>query len=155
MSDPRDGEAVAVRGSASRPYVLKLGRKQFQRAVSIVRRQDQTDLWQEIAFLVFDAPALVEPFEERLHCVAELLRQHRPPFAKVHEHVRCRGRAHLEEELARVEQDEHHVRPLRVPCRDRRGRGAEPSEAAGTQENDGAHVLTPCRGYGSEVELRP
>ena len=82
---------------------LWLGRKKFQRAVSIVRRQDQTDLWQEIAFLVFDAPALAEPFEQRLRFLADLLQQQRPPFARVHEHVRCRGRAHLEEELARVE----------------------------------------------------
>src|SRR5436305_12152094 len=37
---------------------LWLGRKRFQRAVSIVRRQDQSELWREIAFVVFDAPAL-------------------------------------------------------------------------------------------------
>lgn len=82
---------------------LWLGRKKFQRAVSIVRRQDQTDLWQEIAFLIFDAPALAEPFEHRLRFLTDLLQQQRPPFARVHEHVRCQGRAHLEEELARVE----------------------------------------------------
>src|SRR6266699_3411375 len=37
---------------------LWLGRKQFQRAVSIVRRQDKNDLWKEIRFQLFDAPAL-------------------------------------------------------------------------------------------------
>ena len=82
---------------------LWLARKEFQRAVSIVRRQDRTDLWRQIAFLVFDAPALAEPFEQRLRFLTDLLQQRRPPFARVHEHVRCRGRAHLEEELARVE----------------------------------------------------
>src|SRR6266850_5639028 len=35
---------------------LWLGRKKFQRAVSIVRRQDKSDLWKEISFVVFDAP---------------------------------------------------------------------------------------------------
>ena len=32
------------------------GRKKFQRTVSIVRRQDKSDDWKEIAFVVFDAP---------------------------------------------------------------------------------------------------
>src|SRR5467141_1278265 len=45
---------------------LWLGRKQFQRAVSIVRRQDKNDLWKEIRFLVFDAPAVDAEFEQRL-----------------------------------------------------------------------------------------
>ena len=35
---------------------LWTGRKQFQRTLSIVRRQDETRLWQEVHFLVFDAP---------------------------------------------------------------------------------------------------
>src|SRR5579871_4776825 len=82
---------------------LWLGRKQFQRAVSIVRRHDETERWREIMFLVFDAPAMTEPFEQRLHYLDELLRQHQPPFAQVHPHEPCQGLAHLHEELARVE----------------------------------------------------
>src|SRR5262245_49752082 len=35
---------------------LWLGRKTFQRAVSIVRRQDKSDHWKQIAYVVFDAP---------------------------------------------------------------------------------------------------
>ena len=35
---------------------LWLGRKMFQRTVGIVRRQDMTELWKEVRFLVFDAP---------------------------------------------------------------------------------------------------
>ena len=35
---------------------LWLARKKFQRTVSIVRRQDRSDHWKEISFLVFDAP---------------------------------------------------------------------------------------------------
>lgn len=34
---------------------LWIDRKKFQRTVSIVRRQDKTDLWQEVRYLVFDA----------------------------------------------------------------------------------------------------
>lgn len=82
---------------------LWLGRKRFQRTVSIVRRQDQTDLWKEITFLVFDAPALEEAFEQRLHFIDDLMQKYRPAFARAHRHVRCQGRAQLGDELARVE----------------------------------------------------
>src|SRR5206468_10999995 len=37
---------------------LWLGRKKFQRTLSIVRRQDKTDLWREVRYVVFDAPKL-------------------------------------------------------------------------------------------------
>ena len=37
---------------------LWIERKKFQRTVSIVRRQDKSDLWNEVRFLVFDAPEL-------------------------------------------------------------------------------------------------
>jgi len=41
---------------------LWIGRKRFQRTVSIVRRQDKTELWNEVRFLVFDAPAAAGGF---------------------------------------------------------------------------------------------
>jgi DNA ligase-1 len=82
---------------------LWLGRKQFQRAVSIVRRQDRTDLWNEIRYVVFDAPRMEEGFEARLGFVREALGAARAPFARTHDHERCRGLDHLRTELARLE----------------------------------------------------
>jgi DNA ligase-1 len=82
---------------------LWLGRKKFQRAVSIVRRQDESDLWKEITYVVFDAPKLEKPFETRLQFVNECLQQHHPAYAKAHEHVVCRGLDHLRHELDRLE----------------------------------------------------
>ncbi|MBV9123036.1 MAG: DNA ligase [Planctomycetes bacterium] len=82
---------------------LWLGRKKFQRAVSIVRRQDKSDLWKEITFVVFDAPALEQGFEDRLEFVNDCLRQGQPLYAKPHEHVRCQGLDHLRQELTRLE----------------------------------------------------
>jgi DNA ligase-1 len=35
---------------------LWIGRKQFQRTVSIVRRQDGGELWRQVLYVVFDAP---------------------------------------------------------------------------------------------------
>jgi DNA ligase-1 len=82
---------------------LWLGRKQFQRAVSIVRRQDQSELWREIRFLVFDAPATSGPFEDRMAFVGESLAEHKPPFAQAHPHSRCTGLDQLRDELARID----------------------------------------------------
>ena len=44
---------------------LWLDRKAFQRTVSIVRRHDATEMWREIKFVVFDAPAVADVFEAR------------------------------------------------------------------------------------------
>jgi DNA ligase-1 len=82
---------------------LWLGRKMFQRAVSIVRRQDKSELWKEIRYVVFDAPDLEKNFEKRLDFIAECLTEQRPPYAQAHKHQVCRGIKHLQEELARLE----------------------------------------------------
>lgn len=79
------------------------GRKRFQRTVSIVRRQDASEDWREISYLVFDAPKLDAPFEERLERYHEALAAAKLPHARGHGHVRCEGVDHLRRELARVE----------------------------------------------------
>lgn len=90
-STPLDGE-------------LWLDRRKFQRAVSIVRRRDRSEHWRELKYVVFDAPAMDSPFEERLAFVADSLKQSAPEFALPHQQQPCRGVEHLREELARVEQ---------------------------------------------------
>jgi DNA ligase-1 len=82
---------------------LWLGRKLFQRAVSIVRRQDKSEHWKDISFLIFDAPALAKAFEERIEFVRQCVAKYQPPYAQVHEHTACQSLAHLNEELDRVE----------------------------------------------------
>ena len=84
---------------------LWLGRKEFQRTVSIVRRQDKSDLWKEVRFVVFDAPALRRR-RSRSGCefVRDAARAKRSsPTSQLHEHQPCRGLDHLRAELARVE----------------------------------------------------
>ncbi len=82
---------------------LWLNRKKFQRTVSIVRRQDKSDLWKEIRFLVFDAPAIKDPFEKRLQAIREMMGDKKHPYVAQHEHVLCRNLEHLAAELTRVE----------------------------------------------------
>src|SRR5262249_936657 len=87
-SEPMDGE-------------LWLGVKAFQRTVSIVRRQDKSNQWKEIRYMVFDAPKVDRPFEERFAFVQAAIRNQ--PFASPHPHRPCLGIDHLRKELAQVE----------------------------------------------------
>lgn len=82
---------------------LWIDRKAFQRTVSIVRRQDRSEHWREVRYLVFDAPQCAGKFEERMKFLADCLPKASHQFAALHNHQRCRGVKHLEEELARVE----------------------------------------------------
>jgi DNA ligase-1 len=79
------------------------GRKKFQQTVGLVKRQDKRDHWKELRYVVFDAPALDAPFEERIDfCIAHM-KKHEPPYAGAHEHELCGGVEHLKKELARIE----------------------------------------------------
>lgn len=78
---------------------LWLARKAFQRTVSIVRRQDGSNLWGEIKFRIFDAPALAEPFEHRIEYLCNCFSQLRLPYVGVLPQQRCRGLKHLADEL--------------------------------------------------------
>jgi DNA ligase-1 len=82
---------------------LWIGRKAFQRTVGIVRRQDKTDLWQQVRYVAFDAPGLDELFESRLAALHAHIERHRPPYLIAHEHAVCNGLDHLRAELARIE----------------------------------------------------
>ena len=83
---------------------LWLGRKQFQRTVSIVRRQDKTDLWQRDPLTWCSTP---RPRRAGSRSASRSARRPgrpgRPKFARPHDHVVCRDLDHLRAELARVE----------------------------------------------------
>lgn len=89
-STPLDGE-------------LWIGRKQFQRTVSIVRRQDGGDLWRQLLYVVFDAPQAGGPFEQRCRVMAQEAREDRCPFVRVLDQAVCEGTDSLRKELDRIE----------------------------------------------------
>ncbi len=101
-SIPLDGELFCGRGA-------------FQRTVSIVRRQDRSDDWRQVRYLVFDAPGLGGGFEERLRTIEELLAACSSSYLAAHPHQRCDGVAHLEQELAQVEAEGAEGLMLRQP----------------------------------------
>ncbi len=82
---------------------LWIDRKKFQRTVSIVRRQDKSARWQEVRFLVFDAPAASGGFEDRLAFLNDALAKGGLKFAQSHAHERCKNLEALRLELARIE----------------------------------------------------
>lgn len=77
------------------------GRKRFQRTVGIVKRQDASDAWKELRFVVFDAPSHGGLFEERLAWCKDAVGA--TQYAEHHPHEPCGGLDHLRAELARVE----------------------------------------------------
>jgi len=82
---------------------LWIDRKKFQRTVSIVRRQDKCDLWSEVRYLVFDAPAASGAFEERVEFIKGAFAECALKYARPHEHQVCKDLECLRAELARVE----------------------------------------------------
>jgi DNA ligase-1 len=91
---------------------LFLGRKSFQKTIAIVRRQDKSDHWKKIRFVIFDAPGHGGTFEERLETLQGLPAL---PYAAPHPHERCTGLDHLKEQLALVEALEGEGLMLRQP----------------------------------------
>lgn len=77
-------------------------RKAFQRTVSIVRRQDQSTLWEQIQYVVFDAPTVKEAFEQRQEYLRDQLAELQPRYGRLLEQERCRDVAHLKRQLAQV-----------------------------------------------------
>jgi DNA ligase-1 len=82
---------------------LWIDRKKFQRTVSIVRRQDKSDLWKEVRYLIFDAPAATGGFEDRLAFLKDALAKNSAKFASQHTHERCKSLEALRAELTRIE----------------------------------------------------
>lgn len=82
---------------------LWIARKAFQRTVSIVRRQDQSEHWKEVKFLVFDAPAIVGPFEDRIAYLKVHLAIWNSMHTSLLDQQLCTSVEQLRNELARVE----------------------------------------------------
>lgn len=90
-STPLDGE-------------LWIGRGLFQRTVSVVRRADRAEeAWAEVRYLVFDAPAIEAPFEERQERLREMVEEAGAPHVDLVGQRRCEGLDDLRAELDRIE----------------------------------------------------
>jgi DNA ligase-1 len=88
---PLDGELFAGRG-------------RFQHAVSIARRMDKGLGWKSLTYVIFDAPALLHAFEQRIKHLEEHFTANPWPHARVLEHRVCTGHDDLKTELVRIEE---------------------------------------------------
>jgi len=82
---------------------LWMDRRKFQRTVSIVRRQDRSDHWKDVRFVVFDAPESEGEFESRLEFLQDMFRQKELAHATLLDQSPCTGLKHLRKELAQIE----------------------------------------------------
>jgi DNA ligase-1 len=78
-------------------------RDDFQKCVSIVKRQDYNDEWKTLTYMVFDAPGLKgKNFTERLEKLKEIIGEKKSPYLSLHEHVVCESPEQLLEATDRV-----------------------------------------------------
>lgn len=82
---------------------LWLARKEFQKTVSIARRQDKSDHWKQLKYLVFDAPERSGSFEDRMEFLKALVEEVAHDYLDFLSQDLCKDLDHLAEELARVE----------------------------------------------------
>jgi len=82
---------------------LWIDRKAFQRTVSVVRRQDKSEHWKEVKFVLFDAPGQTEEFEERIEFLKDLTKSIKNKNVDLLKQMRCKGTAHLQQELEKIE----------------------------------------------------
>jgi DNA ligase-1 len=90
-SHPLDGE-------------LWVARKKFDFTSGLVRQQSKSNEWKQIRYVIFDAPDVHGPFEERLHFLTDSIGSWKTSYASIHEHIACTGVDHLVSELERVTQ---------------------------------------------------
>ena len=81
---------------------LWTARDDFQRTVSIVRKQDKNSDWKDVKYMVYDAPCVDKKFSERLELIKAVLAQKNSKYVIMHEQTVCRDQAHLDAALDEV-----------------------------------------------------
>lgn len=81
---------------------LWIGRKMFQKTISVVKRQDWGEGARQVFYCAFDLPHLQLPFEERYAQLEELCRTTRSKVIRLVTQVPCLGVKHLKQELDSV-----------------------------------------------------
>lgn len=82
---------------------LWVGRQEFSTTISIVRSQGADSAWKKVKYLVFDAPHLKLPFEDRVAWIKAWVADCNQPHIVAVDHEPCQSTVHLKTELARVE----------------------------------------------------
>jgi DNA ligase-1 len=79
---------------------LWMGRGNFQLLVGTVKRHVPNENWSKVKYVVFDAPCLNRPFEDRIDELVPLLQKSQ--WAEELDHIGCTSEGHLQDRLASV-----------------------------------------------------
>lgn len=82
---------------------LWAGRGRFAATLSTVRDSRPGPGWEQIRYLIFDAPYQPGPFEARIRVIEQWLMQGSPARVGIATQTRCTGRSHLEQLLDAIE----------------------------------------------------
>jgi DNA ligase-1 len=94
---------------------LWAGRGKFQNVVSTVRKHIPIDAeWQNVVYVVFDAPNHTGTFEERIECLSSLI-TNCPKHLSILEQIECTGIEHLATFLKEVQNQNGEGAMLRQP----------------------------------------
>mmetsp|Transcript_29106 Transcript_29106/g.38676 ORF Transcript_29106/g.38676 Transcript_29106/m.38676 type:complete len:748 (-) Transcript_29106:401-2644(-) len=105
---------------------LWLGRGKFQECMSIVRRQDGPQTWNQVTFVVFDAPESATGYEERYSKAKEALEEadastSQQQYAWLHPYAICNGKEHVKSKLDEIEEQGGEGLMLRKPGSEYKG----------------------------------
>ena len=92
---------------------LWIGRGDFQKTVSVVRRKNGGDLWKEVRYLVFDTPDFNHKVEDRFRVVNEVVKTMLYGVAVAQS--LCKSLSHLRKALALIEKHGGEGLMLREP----------------------------------------
>ena len=81
---------------------LWLTQGEFEKTMSIVRRHEAGDRWEDITFQVFDAPDAPGDFETRYQHLHNMPKMLSTGSVRIVQQTKCTGKAHLDQELDRV-----------------------------------------------------
>lgn len=79
---------------------LWMGRQQFKQTISVVKRLDGGMHWKNVKYMVFDAPQLELPFEERVQYLKDNIGT--SEFVELHAHSKVESKKHLLDLLKQV-----------------------------------------------------
>lgn len=78
-------------------------RNDFEKCVSIVKRQDENEEWKEVKFMVFDTPSIKKQiFTDRLDKILEIVSKSKSKYLEVLDHRICISREDLIQEMDKV-----------------------------------------------------
>ncbi len=82
---------------------LWIGRKRFSDTLSIVREKKPHEGWQNIRYMIFDAPETSGGFEQRMKVAQKWFKAHPSLYTIVIEQEICRNEEHLMQRLKEIE----------------------------------------------------